>query len=267
VLAIVRENLLELKPMRQQVSLAATPAQVSSENVGSAAMLEERIDVAPVMAAHSDAYQPLRTLLVAAQPSAILQAYGTHSAKDEMFVDIDRAVILVSPSPWNELALQSAIAAALRPGLTASQLGIEWIQLSGANGAYSSLTGELQLYMALHGNQLFLANRESLLDVMISRRKAVASSQSGPITYGAVFQHTPREQQAFRRLVDRLDTAGHSSASNPDTDSPDGQSPPFFSGNIASLSRMFATVDRETVAERDEGAQVTQTVLYRWRRP
>jgi hypothetical protein len=47
----------------------------------------------------------------------------------------------------------------------------------------------------------------------------------------------------------------------------DGQSPAFFSGNIASLSRMFATVDRETVSERDEGAQVTQTVLYYWRRP
>jgi hypothetical protein len=267
VLAIVRENLLELKPVRQQASSAAAPAQVSSENVGSASMLEERIDVAPVIAAHSDAYQPLRALFVAAQPSAILQAFATRSAKDEMFVGIDSAVVLVSPSPWNESALQSAIAAALRPGLTASPLGIEWTQLSSANGTYSSLTGEVPLYMALQGNQLFLANRGSLLDVMLSRQKAARSSQSGPsLTYGAVFQHTPREQQTFRRLVDRLDSAGHS-ASNPDADPEDGQSPPFLSGNIAGLSRMFATVDRETVADRDEATQVTQTVLYYWRRP
>jgi len=122
------------------------------------------------------------------------------------------------------------------------------------------------LYMTRQENQLFLANSEPLLDAMLSRRKLPPSSQSGPITYGAVFQHTPREQQTFRRLVERLDSAGHS-PSNPDPGPTDGQSPAFFSGNIASLSRMFATVDRETVSERDEGAQVTQTVLYYWRRP
>ena len=266
VLAAIRENLLELKPVRQQASLVSAPASVSSENAGSASMLEERIDVAPIIAAHTDSYQPLRSLLVAAQPSAILQAYATRSAKDDMFVGIDRAVVLVSSSPWDESALQSAIAAALRPGLTASQLGIEWVRHSGANGTYSSLTGEVPLYMTLQENQLFLANSEPLLDAVLSRRKLPPSSQSGPITYGGVFQHTPREQQTFRRLVERLDSAGHS-PSNPDPGPTDGQSPAFFSGNIASLSRMFATVDRETVSERDEGAQVTQTVLYYWRRP
>ncbi len=264
VLAMVRENLLEVKPVQQQASWSAAPAQVNIENAGSASMLEERIDVAPVIAAHSDADQPLRTLLAAAQPSAALEVYATHSAKDDMFVGIYRAVVLVSPSRWNEPALQSAISAALRPGLTASQLGIEWTQHSAANGTYSSLTGEVPLYMALRGNQLFLADRESLLVVLLSRQKLPPSSPSSPITHGAVFQHTPREQQSFRSLVDRLDAAGHS-PTNPDAGAADGQSPPFMSGNIASLSRMFTNIDRETIDERDQGAVVTQTVFYNWR--
>ena len=272
VLTELRENLLDLKPTRQQAGWSAAPAAINTENAGSASMLEERIDVAPVIVVQSDPYQPLRAMLAAAQPSAMLQVYATRSASDQMFVAIDRAVVLQSTSSWNESDLQSAISTALRPGLTASQLGIEWTQRTGKNGEYSFLTGQVSLYMAVRDNQLFLSSSESLLDALLSRQKAPAHPQAaGGITYAAVFSHTAREQQLFRKLVNRLDTAGHSNtaAANSDAegDSADGQTPSFFSGNIASLSRMFSRVDRETIEERDRGAQVTQTVVYEWQHP
>jgi hypothetical protein len=54
---------------------------------------------------------------------------------------------------------------------------------------------------------------------------------------------------------------------NQEVGEPAGQAPPFFSGNVASLSSMFANVARESIEESDQGAQVTQTVIYQWQRP
>jgi hypothetical protein len=183
-----------------------------------------------------------------------------------MFVAINRGVVLVSPSPWNEPSLQTAISAALRANLTASQLGIEWTPQTGANGATTSLNGQLSLHMAVRDNQLFLADSASLLDTMLLQAKQAAPSQANSVTYSAVFQHNAREQQNFQQLYGKLDTAAHG-IGDPTTDAAAGEthSPPFFSGNIASLSRMFAHVDRETIEEHDKGTLVTQTVVYRWR--
>lgn len=266
VLAALRENLLEVKSApQQQTTWSSAPAPIDSENAGSTSALEERIDIAPVIAPHSDAYQPLRTLLSATQPSALLETYNTRSTSGDVFVAIDSAIVLVSPAPWDESALQSAISAALRPGLTASRLGIEWMAHTG-NGAYTSLTGQVPLHMAVRGNQLFLSNSESLLHTLLSRGKASSSAHAAGTSYSAVFQHTPREQQNARALFNKLDGAGHGNDSSGDTaNAGDAQRPSFFSGNIVSLSRMFSHVDRETIDERDDGTQVTQTVVYRWR--
>jgi len=266
VLAVLRENLLEVKPVQQRSSWTGAPAVAQSENAGSASSLEERIDLAPAIAAHSDPYQPLHTLLAAAQPSAMLETYTTRSAKDEMFVAIDRGVVLISASPWEEPAVQTAISTALRQGLTASQLGIEWTQHSDANGAYASLSGQVPLHIALRGDRLFLADSEALLTAMLSRNQLPATSKAGSATYSAVFQHTAPEQQNFRKLVSRLDAVGHGNKTQDDGQTGDRQEPPFFSGNAASVSKMFSQVERETMDEQDNDTHVTQTVVYSWRR-
>jgi hypothetical protein len=271
VLTALRVNLLELKPTRQEASWSAAPAAVSAGNAGSASELEERIDVAPVIVMQSDPYEPLRSLIGASQASALLQVYSTRAAKDTMFVGVDRAVVLQSPSPWSETAIESALSSALRPSLTASQLGIEWSQHQGTSGTYSALTGQVPLYLAVRDQHLFLTSSESLLVSLLSRRDAAMHTEAAGVTYAAAFQHTPHEQQVFRKLVSRLDAAGHNNTAAPktedDAETGNGQSPPFFSGNIASLSRMFAHVARESIEERDQGAQVTQTVIYQWQKP
>lgn len=270
VLAELRENLLDLKPEQMRVAWSA-PSGVAQENAGSASMLEERIDVAPVIVAQSDPYKPLRTLIAAAQPAALLKVYTTRSPQDEMFVSIDRGIVVPAASPWNQDAIQNAIANALRPGLTASQLGVVWVQHFGTSGNYSALDGQVPLYLAVRENQLFVATSESLLNALLSHRNPSAQSKPDGLTYAAVFRHTPREQQTFHKLVSSLDTANRSnnSAPTPDDDAQDGngQTPPFFSGNIASLGRMFVHVERESMQEKDEGTQVRQTVVYQWQHP
>ena len=263
VLAELRENLIDLKPIETRAAWSAPPA-VAAETAGSPAMLEERIDIAPVVAARSDAYQPLRALIAAAQPDGLLEVYTTRVPDAGMFVAIDRAIVIRGTAGWSETAVQAALANALRPGLTASQLGIEWVQRSGASGAYFALDGQVSLDVAIRENQLFIASSESLLNALLSHRQTSPAAQPRGITYAAWFRHTPREQDRFRELTRRLDTAHAGNQAEGDTQDANGRAPSFFSENIASLSRMFAHVASERVEEKDEGPRVTQRVVYQW---
>lgn len=270
VLAQMRENILELKPERSQMVWSA-PAAPSQQNAGGAADLEERIDIAPVIVAQSYPYQPLRSILTDASPDGLLQVYATRATKDQMFASIDRALVLQSTSPWNAAAVQAAITAAIRPGLTASQMGVEWIEKTSPAGNYSALDGQVQMFIAIRDTKLFLATSETLLQAILTRNQQPQRATSSGITYAADFRHSQREQQNFRRIVNPLDNAGNTTQASSDTesdaDSGDGKTPPFFSGNVASLSRTFAEVVRESIEEKDRGEIVTQTVVYQWKHP
>lgn len=269
ILAEMRENLLELRPVRAQAMWSA-PSATQVDNVGSSSMLEERIDIAPAIPSQTDPYHDLRAILAASQPTAMMRVYATRTSKDEMFVTIDRGLVVQAAAPWIQSATQAALASALRPGLTASQLGVGWEQRTSNAGAFSVLDGQVDLFVATRDNLLFLATDESLLQRLLSPHLPAVQPSPGGVTYAAVFHHAARDQQAFRQIVDRLDTAGHASggaAQSLDSDQGDGRSPAFFSGNLASLSRTFAHMTREAVQEKDQGAQVIQTVDFQWQRP
>jgi hypothetical protein len=85
------------------------------------------------------------------------------------------------------------------------------------------------------------------------------------VTYVALFNHM-QEQSNFRPLMGQLDLAGHRGAADQRAETTAGQSPAFFSGDVASLSRVFSRVESERVEERDLGANVAQTVTYQWMR-
>jgi hypothetical protein len=270
VLAEMRENLLDFKPA-QMPQTGPAPAAAVVENAGDASMLEERIDVAPDIVQQADPYQPLRALLVAAQPTGMLEAYQTRLQADDMFVGIDRAIVLQSASPWNEAALKAALAAALRPGLTASQLGIGWAEHSSDSGQHATLDGQISLSFAIRENRLFLATSEPQLEALLASQKGGSAGNPTGITYAAVFHNSSHEQQTYRNIVNRLDAVGHGGsphgASSDEAGGTNGQAPPFFSRNIASLSRMFQHVAQESIEERDEGAQVKQRIVYEWQHP
>lgn len=266
IVSELRENALDLKPAQMRAAWTA-PAAAVTENAGNAAMLEERIDVAPIIVQQSDPYQPLRTLVAESQPTAILEAYETRTSGVDMFVGIDRTIVIEATSPWNEGAVKESFASALRPGLTASQLGIGWVSHSGDSGAYSTLDGAIPLSLAVRDKLLFVSTRDSFLQAMLAKQTSLPTAHANGITYAAVFHHSAQEQKIFRKLASRLDAVQHGSSTQPvgeDETNAEGQAPPFFSRNMASLSKMFAQVAGETIEERDEGSQVRQKVVYEW---
>ncbi len=271
ILAELREDVLDLRTASVR-TVSSAPASVAMENTGSANAFEERIDIAPILAASSDPYQPLATLLEAARPGAMLLVYQTRAMPGEMFIHIDQAVVLEAAA-WQQNDVEKAVTAALRPVLTAAQLGVGWTAHASPSGAYSSLDGPVPLALAVRGNRLFLSTSESLLQSLLSAKHTPTTSSTGGLTYAALFRHSSAEQKNFRTLVQRLDSASHNGGARSVVESDgasvstDGQTPSFFSGNIANLSRMFSSVARESIEERDEGAQVRQTVRYEWRRP
>lgn len=257
-----------LDPRIQQAAGEATaPPAVQFENAGTASDLEQRIDVAPVLVNETDPYSELRQLLQSSDLSGLLQVYRTQSLPDSVFVGIERGIVVQSSSAWKETAVEHALSATFRRGLTASQLGIGWSSIAVESGTAWKLDGSIPLLMAVRTNRLYVANSEALLSAMLSSGTGPEASLSDSITYEADFHHDSREQQAFTNLASRLDAAGRGtlSAGNADTDTgTDGQAPAFFSGNIASLNQMWSRVAREKITEKDRGPFVSQTVVYKW---
>jgi hypothetical protein len=269
VIAALREGVLDPRVQRAATEATAPPA-VQSENAGAASDLEQRIDVAPVMVNETDPYAELRQLLQSSNLSGILQVYRTQSSPNTMFVGIERGIVVQSASTWKETGIQEALSATFRRGLTASRLGIVWSSVTAGREPAWKLDGSIPLWMAVRTNRLYVANSEALLSAMLSRGTVPKASDSDGVTYESDFHHDSREQQAFTNLARRLDVAGHGapSAASADTDTgSDGQAPAFFSGNIESLSRMWSRVAREKVTEKDQGAIVSQTVVYQWQQP
>ena len=270
VLDTLRENLLEPRPESAAASYATAPAAAAAENAGSAAQLDVRIAQAPAVGKQADAYAPLRALLAAQPPDASLEVFSTRASREAVFVSLQTAVALSSPQNWDEDAVRGALTSALPSGLTAGKLGVRWQKRSSAAGEYQALDGAVPLYLAVNGRHLLLANDslllERILERMLARRQnAAPADENGSLTYAALFHHT-QEQGNFRRLMAQLDLAGHRGASDRREAADDGQAPAFFSGNVASFSRVFSTVESEQVEERDLGAKVTQTVTYQWSR-
>ena len=266
VLEALRGNLLNATPESAAASYTTAPAAASSENVGSVAQLDVRIDQAPVVAKQVDAYAPLRALLAAQPPDALLEVYSTRASREGVFVSLQTAMVLSAPQSWDEAAVRMALTSALPSGLTAGKLGVRWQKRSSAAGEYLALDGAVPLYLAVSARQLLLANDSLLLERMMAlRQKAAPADENGSVTYAALFHHT-QQQGNFRRLMAQLDLAGHRGLSDGREASVDGQAPAFFSGNVASFSRVFSKVESEQIEERDLGAKVTQTVTYQWSR-
>ena len=271
VLKTLRDNLLELKPAQSQATSTPAPSVAVANNAGSASQLDVFIDQAPASTPHTDVFQPLRTLLAAQQPDAVLEVYSSRSSQRDatsgngVFVTLQTAMVVSAPQAWDEAAVRSAITAALPANLTAGKIGTNWVKHSDASGEYLALDGALPLYACVNGKRLFLANDILLLQHLLAPRSGAApTSASEGITFAAVFRPM-QEQSNFRTLMAQLDFAGHRGTDGQPGAAPGGQSPAFFSGDVSSLDRaFFNTLVSERIVERDMGAKVAQTVTYQW---
>ena len=235
-------------------SQLAPQVQLTSGEQGGASDLETRIDQSPVeRPAAPQSISALKDLLDKTPPLASLQVQSTALDPAGVFVQIHTAVVLVAGSEWNQSAVQFALTDFVRPGLTASQLGVGWQQKSG----YLELDGLWPLVSAVRGKYLLVSDAPGLAEAMLANfdRK----SDRRPAEFLAGFNH--RRERAnfalFSNVVDRP-SAPVAYGENRKAE------PQFFSGNMASLGSTLAAVSAEKIEIRSEGNKARQTVVYEW---
>ena len=254
-LALLETKLLAPR-LGPAVASQMAPQQVmlTSGETGSAADLETRIDVAPaVVQGPTGSAQPLKNLLQGNPPRASLQLQSTELGKDAVFVRMHAAIAFVAASDWNETAVRSALVDFVRPALTTSQLGVAWVPKSG----YAQLDGLWPLAVCVRGKYLVVSDDTSLIAAMVARLNL--KSDAKPAIFLAGFDHA-RERERFSRFTVQLDARNAGAGTVPQGDA----TPPFFSGNIASLSSTLAGLSSQSIIVRDAGDKVLQTVTYQW---
>ena len=232
---------------------------LTSGESGSEADLETRIDQPP--ASRGNTVNPsdaLSSQLERAGLIAALQLEGAQAQQDGVFVRPHSVLVFVASSDWNGDAVRTAMQQVVQPGLTASQLGIEWMK----SGGIYRLNGLAPIVTSAQGKYLFVSDDEAMLNAVIARSSAAPKMQAA--AYAAGFNHT-RERTGFlrfSRLVNRTPAAAPEAQQ--EGDQPAAREPDFFSENIGSLSSTLKGVASESMIVRQAGTHVRQTVTYTW---
>ena len=240
-------------------SQIAPQVPLTSGEVGVGADLETRIDQPavqhPVTPQNTTA---LKELLDKTQILASLQVQSTEREKAGVFVKIHSAVVLAAASGWNEATVQSALAEFVRPGLTASQLGVTWQQKTGYHdSSYYEFDGLWPLVASIRGKYLLISDDPNLIAAMLSNFNR--KSDVPPAVFIAGFNHS-RERANFARFSGVVDRPNLVQSNVPGME----RQPQFFSENMASLSSTLAGVSSENIKVRVDGGKVLQTVTYAW---
>jgi len=252
-------DLLETKLLAPHLGPAppsqiAPQVQLTSGEQGGGGDLETRIDQAPAdHPATAQTTSALKELLDKTPLLASLQVQSTATDQAGVFVRIHPAIVLVAVSEWNPSAVQSVLADFIRPGLTASQLGIGWQQKSG----YQELDGLLPLVASVRGKYLLISDRPELAEAILANLSRKSDRKPADLLAG--FNHQ-NERANFRRLSRAVDGP---SATFADAENRRG-TPQFFANNMTSLSSTLAAVSRETIESRSEGNKERQTLIYDW---
>ncbi len=254
----------EAEPYRD--SRIAPAADLSNAGAGSGGDLDSRIDEQPVPELPlASALGSLRGLIDAVRPTAML-VYSSRQAggAESVFVPIHSAAVLEASVPWDTEAVQVAFVEALRPRLTVGRVGLSWRRREQDGESWIELTGLQPMAMAVRGGALIVAtDSETLLRMMRSAKSGGRlRSEYTNASIVAGFSHSG-EREGLGRLSALLD--GHHALPGGNSGSPT-DSPPFFSGNMGSLSGALRSLDSETFFEGPtENHEVRQTVVYRWR--
>ena len=232
----------------------APQVQLTSGETGAGSDLETRIDQPPAQRPVTPQNTTaLQELLDKTQLLASLQVQSTEREKDGVFVRTHSAVVLAAASDWNEANVQSALAQFVRPGLTASQLGVTWQQKSG----YQEFDGLWPLVASVRGKYLLVSDYPNFIAATLSNFSR--KSDVKPAVFIARLNHA-RERANFARFSAVVDRPNLGQSNAPGME----RQPQFFSENMASLSSTLAGVSAERITVRVEGDRMLQTVTYEW---
>jgi hypothetical protein len=215
--------------------------------------VETRIDQAPVERSATQSTSALQELLGKAPILASLEVQSSERDQAGVFVRTHSAVILAAASDWSESNIQSALTEFVRPGLTASQLGVGWQQKSG----YQELDGLWPLAAAVRGKYFIVSDEPALMEAVLSNFGRKSDRKPAQLIAGFNHQQERNNFTRFASLVDRPNVAAPNSTGTE-------REPQFFSGNMGSLSSTLAAVSAEKIEVRGEAGKVRQTVTYEW---
>lgn len=259
-LSLLVNKLLAPQTTAAAASSAALSVQLTSGEVGSAADLETKIDEpAIVAAAAKDQSIGLREFIERTGVLAELQVQSTVQDPETSFVRVHSAVVLASSKDWDGEAARAALQAAVI-GLTTQGLGATWRRSGKGSGEFYELDGQFPLCVAVRGKYLLLSNRAALLNSISFRSGKSAAAAEAVSAAGINFARERNNFAVLTRLLDNT-TASQNTFS---TDAP-GE-PPFFSGNLTSLSQVLSGMKSEAIVTRESGGKVLQTLTYQWDR-
>jgi hypothetical protein len=258
--ALIVQKLIGPRPQRSSDWRDAPSAASLDSRAGSEADLETRIDEQPLPAdaGIADSVAAVRAMVDKSGGGALLLVQASSPAAGT-FVRIPSVIVLDNTEDWDGNSVRSALTMAAGKLWTTSQLGAGWISSTAGRHPIERLDGLGTLIFATRGRLLVLGNDSSLLTAVLDRMGTRPAG--GAFTYAAGFRHL-RERSNYERVTTALDfTSAFGNRGVQLEDSPGGQ-PPFFSGNIASLSRVFSKLTEIRVTEEERGATTIQTVLY-----
>ena len=236
-------------------------APVVSESdgaIGSESDLERRIDEAPLVDNRSTrVIAALGRLFANGNLGAGLQVSSNRRAPNGVFLAETSVLAFTAPQDWNSASVRSALTEAADGLWSAGQLGTGWASRRAGTVEYFAMDGPGGLAMATSGKLLFIANNATALQEVLAKLNAAPAAQGA--LYAAGYRHAA-ELPNFERMMRLIDFP-----MNPAPAAGEAREPAFFSGTLASLGRVLSRTQSASVVAHDNGAQVTETVVYRLR--
>ncbi len=267
-LAVLVDKLLAHTAANIQSPHQAPAADLSIPVAGDPSDLDDRIDTVRVPTdARASALAGLQSLLNTNAPVAMLSVSSAAAPdasresqdRSNIFSAIHTGIVLATKDSCDAAAWQHDLTAVLSPRISVGDAGLHWREQPNAKVSWFRLDGSFPLAFAAEGNNCLLASDPGMLLAMLSAGDASAVHQN-PATSIAGFNHAV-QRSSLLKLVALLDRRGGSNANAPG----EGK-PPFFSGNVASLSNTFEDLDSETFTEFQASPTLTrQTVRYLFR--
>jgi hypothetical protein len=252
--ALIVQKLIAPQPQSRRDERYAPPAVSPDDNAGSEGDLETRIDEQPLPsdAGISDSVAAVRAMVEKSGAHALLLVQCS-SAITGTFVQMPSVVVLDGAEDWCRDLVRASLSSAAGKLWSTSQLGAGWATDTAGRHPTERLDGLGSLIFANNGRLLFLSNNSRLLASVLDR--IGTNPPSGAVNYAAGFRHL-RESSNYERVTTALDFT------SPGTNG----APAFFSGNIASLSRVFSNLAEVRMTEENRGNVTAQTVLYQMTR-
>ena len=245
------------------VSKLAPGAAVSEGSVGSESDLEVRIDEVRPAAPVSKEENPLKTLLTAADATAVLKLKDTQPTSDGVFVQNRSAVAVIAKNVWDGDRVREILQRSVE-NMTSARLGATWAPRKLGATTFYQLDGLSSLSMFVDKDLLIVSSSPELLQSLLA---GVARPAGKGAWYTSRLEHR-RERGNFVKMMRSIEGAGPTNAANVDRNPESGNNssrqPKFFSDNVGSLSRTLARVDTESIEVHALGDREVQTVRYHW---